>query len=146
MNVTCNTIGRHKAVDGIYLCHVIATILLFLQIAGLNQQITQLKSTGEEVLAKLRSKEEMAAAATAARTAAERSLQMADERAAELRERLEELNKQLEDADRIREYRGPIGMGLFDMCWPRLRNLGRPSGPGGTQLAAEMEELLEPLV
>lgn len=94
----------------------------------------------------MRSKEEMAAAAIAARTAAERSLQMADERATELRERVEELNKQIEETDKNREYRGSTGVGLFDMCWPWFRSRGRPRNDGGTQLASEMEELLEPLV
>ena len=95
---------------------------------------------------KLRSKEEMAAAAIAARSAAERSLQRADERAAEFRERLEELNKQVEEADMNRDYR--LGVWWLDSCWPSSRNRHRSSNNtrGGTQLVAEMEELLEPLV
>jgi len=114
------------------------------QVSELNKQIDRLKHSGEEAVLKLRSKEEMAAAAIVARTAAERSLQMADERAAELRERLEELNKQMEEADRNREYR--LGLGWLDMCCPWLRNRRRSSDRGATQMAAEMEELLEPLV
>lgn len=112
------------------------------QVSELNKQIDRLKHSGEEVRLKLRSKEEMAAAAIVARTAAERSLQMADERAAELRHRLEELNRQMEDADRNKEFR--LGLGWLDMCCPWLRNRRRSSG--STEMAAEMEELLEPLV
>lgn len=112
------------------------------QVSELNKQIDRLKHSGEEAVLKLRSKEEMAAAAIVARTAAERSLQMADERAAELRERLEELNRQMEEADRNKEYR--LGLGWLDMCCPWLRN--RRRARGATQMAAEMEELLEPLV
>lgn len=114
------------------------------QVSELNKQTERLKHSGEEAVLKLRSKEEMAAAAIVARTAAERSLQMADERASELRERLEELNKQIEDADKNREYR--LGLGWLDMCCPWLRNRRSSSGRGATQMAAEMEELLEPLV
>lgn len=112
------------------------------EVSELNKQIDRLKHSGEEVRLKLRSKEEMAAAAIVARTAAERSLQMADERAAELRHRLEELNRQMEDADRNKEFR--LGLGWLDMCCPWLRNRRRSSG--STEMAAEMEELLEPLV
>ncbi|KAG0556144.1 hypothetical protein KC19_11G029400 [Ceratodon purpureus] len=114
------------------------------EVSELNRQIDRFKISGEEAILKLRSKEEMAVAAIAARTAAERSLQMADERAAELRERLEELNKQVEEAEMNKDYR--IGLGWLDSCWPSSRNRQRTSDLGGTQLAAEMEELLEPLV
>lgn len=114
------------------------------EVSQLNKQIDGLKIAREEAALKVRSKEEMASAAIAARTAAERSLQMADERAAELRERLEELNKQLEENESRKEYR--LGLSLLDMCCPWLRNRRRSSEGGGTQMAAEMEELLEPLV
>ncbi|KAG0564456.1 hypothetical protein KC19_8G111600 [Ceratodon purpureus] len=114
------------------------------EVSELNKQIDRFKVSGEEAMLKLRSKEEMAAAAIAARTAAERSLQMADERAGELRERLEELNRLMEEADRNKDYR--LGLGWLDMCCPWLRNRRRSSDGGGTQMAAEMEELLEPLV
>lgn len=114
------------------------------QVSELNKQIDRLKRSGEEAVLKLRSKEEMASAAIVARTAAERSLQMADERAAELRDRLEELNKQMEEADRNKEFR--LGLGWLDMCCPWLRNRRSASDRRATQMAAEMEELLEPLV
>lgn len=114
------------------------------QVSELGKQIDRFKISGEEAMLKLRSKEEMAAAAITARTAAERSLQMADERVGELRERLEDLNKQLEEADRNKDYR--LGLGWFDTCCPWLLNRRRSSDRGGTQMAAEMEELLEPLV
>lgn len=49
---------------------------------------------------KLKFKEETAAAAIAARDAAETSLKLADVRAARLRERVEELTRQLEQLDK----------------------------------------------
>lgn len=45
-------------------------------------------------------KEELAAAAIAAQAAAEKSLQLADSRTTELRERIEVLTRQLEEAER----------------------------------------------
>ena len=124
-------------------CNLIRWMMSW-QVSELNKQIDRFKTSEEEAKLKLRSKEEMAAAAIAARTAAERSLQMADERAGEMRERLEELNKLIEESDRNKDYR--LGLGWLDTCCPWLRDRRRSSDRGGTQMAAEMEELLEPLV
>jgi hypothetical protein len=122
-----------------------------MQIALLKQQITDMRRVVEEAKLEVRSKDEMSSAAIAARDAAERSLQMADERAMDLRDRVEELNKQLEEAFRVREFGGSTGIGgLFELCWPRRQSRGRSVSSshnrGGGNSAAEMEQLLEPLV
>eukprot|EP00246_Nothoceros_aenigmaticus_P000705 TRINITY_DN1093_c0_g2_i10.p2 TRINITY_DN1093_c0_g2~~TRINITY_DN1093_c0_g2_i10.p2 ORF type:complete len:102 (-),score=21.94 TRINITY_DN1093_c0_g2_i10:888-1193(-) len=98
-----------------------------------------------ESSSKLRSKEEMSVAAIHARNTAERALILADERAAELRERIGDMTRQLEEADRKGDKLsgwglGARAMGCFDMCWPWLRGRGRPES------FAEMEQLMEPLV
>ncbi|CAM6041288.1 unnamed protein product [Sphagnum compactum] len=120
------------------------------EIAVLKQQITDMRRVVEEAKLEVRSKDEMSSAAIAARDAAERSLQMADERAMDLRDRVEELNKQLEEAFRVREFGGSTGIGgLFELCWPRWprgRSVSSPHNRGGGNSAAEMEQLLEPLV
>ncbi|CAK9195033.1 unnamed protein product [Sphagnum troendelagicum] len=121
------------------------------EIALLKQQITDMRRVVEEAKLEVRSKDEMSSAAIAARDAAERSLQMADERAMDLRDKVEELNKQLEEAFRVREFGGSTGIGgLFELCWPRWQSRGRSVSSshnrGGGNSAAEMEQLLEPLV
>lgn len=70
-----------------------------------------------ELEKKLKFKEETAAAAMAARDAAEKSLRLADLRASRLRDRVEELTRQLEESDlqgeARRNRRGPRYV-----CWP----------------------------
>lgn len=63
---------------------------------------------------KLNVKEELAAAAMAAQAAAEKSLQLADQRAAELRDRVEELSRQLEEAESQERSRRKVR----HTCWP----------------------------
>lgn len=63
---------------------------------------------------KLNMKEELAAAAMAAQAAAEKSLQLADRRAAGLRERVEELSRQLEEAESRERSRRKVRR----ICWP----------------------------
>lgn len=63
---------------------------------------------------KLKLKEDLAAAAMAAQAAAEKSLQLADSRAAGLRERIEELTKQLEETERRERSR----LKVRHICWP----------------------------
>lgn len=59
-------------------------------------------------------KEELAAAAMAAQAAAEKSLQLADSTAAGLRERMEELSRQLEEAESRDRNRRKVR----HICWP----------------------------
>lgn len=63
---------------------------------------------------KLKLKEELAATAMAAQAAAERSLQLADSRAAGLRLRIEELSRQVEEA----ESRERNNRRVSRICWP----------------------------
>lgn len=111
------------------------------EIAALNERSLKYKELVEEAQSKVGSKEDMALAAIAALNAAERSRQIADERAADLRDRIDEMNRQLEELEQQRERRG---CGLLDWCLPWLRGRGRRGQD--SQLSAEMEELLDPLV
>ncbi|KAI5056644.1 hypothetical protein GOP47_0028462 [Adiantum capillus-veneris] len=117
------------------------------EIAALKKQTEHLSQSLEESNSKLQSKEEMTMAAIAARNAAERSLRIADERAVELRERIEELNRQFDALERMGD--GGISSSLYNLCWPNQWFRGRPlffQGNTPTQPSAEMGELFEPLV
>lgn len=117
------------------------------EITALKKQVEHLNVSLEESNGKLQSKEDMTIAAIAARSAAERSLRIADERAVELRERVEELNRQFDALERLGD--GRISSGLYNMCWPsqwfHIRPLFSQSNTT-TQPSAEMGELFEPLV
>ncbi|GMJ06516.1 hypothetical protein like AT3G49055 [Hibiscus trionum] len=80
----------------------------------LKQELSKTKAALEISNGKLKLKEELAAAAIAAQAAAERSLQLADSRAIGLRERIEELTKQLEEAEGKERSRRK----LRHFCWP----------------------------
>lgn len=117
------------------------------EIAALKKQTEHLSQSLEESNSKLQSKESMTVAAIAARNAAERSLRVADERAVELRERIEELNRQFDALERIGD--GGISSSLYSLCWPNQWFRGRPlffQSSTPTQPSAEMGELFEPLV
>ncbi|KAG6543052.1 hypothetical protein Mapa_015548 [Marchantia paleacea] len=115
------------------------------EITTLNERISELKEMVEEANSKVSSKEQMAMAAIAARNAAERSLQIADERASDLRHRVEDMTRALEELEQGGDF---WARGLLDMCWPWMRGRGRPgingAGPQPVHGSAEMEELLEP--
>ncbi|XP_048326595.2 uncharacterized protein At3g49055-like [Ziziphus jujuba] len=68
-------------------------------VAILSQELEKTKTALDISNRKLNEKEELAAAAMAAQSAAEKSLQLADSAAAGLRNRVEELSKQLEEAE-----------------------------------------------
>ncbi|KAM7273327.1 hypothetical protein ACFE04_027991 [Oxalis oulophora] len=80
----------------------------------LKQELEKTKAALETANGKLKLKEKLAAAAMAAQAAAETSLQLTDSRAAGLRERIEELTKQLEEAEK-REKNSRKSRRL---CWP----------------------------
>lgn len=94
---------------------------------------------------KLKLKEELASAAMAAQAAAERSLQLADSRSGELRERIEELTRQLEEIE-SKERRGRRG--LARICWPfgllKLNSVNNASSrfPNVKRMLPEMQALL----
>ncbi|KAJ7570992.1 hypothetical protein O6H91_01G144000 [Diphasiastrum complanatum] len=119
------------------------------EIASLNGELVEVRKSLQEANYKLKSKEEMAAAAVTARNAAERSLRIADEKAADLRERLEEMAQQLDEADGRIERSHICGVGFLDLCCSWLRRRDRHNanlGEAGGNQSAEMEELMEPLV
>ncbi|KAL6320642.1 hypothetical protein AAG906_008642 [Vitis piasezkii] len=80
----------------------------------LKQELEKTKAALDISNGKLKLKEDLAAAAMAAQAAAERSLQLADSRAAELHERIEELTRQLEEA----ESRDRNRLRVRHVCWP----------------------------
>ncbi|XP_021282633.1 uncharacterized protein At3g49055 [Herrania umbratica] len=80
----------------------------------LKQELEKTKAALEISNGKLKLKEELAAAAMAAQAAADRSLQLADSRAAGLRDRIEELTKQLEEAESKEKSRRKVR----HICWP----------------------------
>lgn len=70
---------------------------------------------------KLKLKEELAAAAMAAQAAAEKSLRLADSRSAGFRERIEELTRQLEEAESMGERKNRRKVRHICWPWPALR-------------------------
>jgi chromosome segregation ATPase len=111
------------------------------QIEALKERLAKYKELVEEANSKVSSKEDMALAAINALNAAERSRQIADERGADLRHRIEDMNRQLEELEQRAENRG---CGLLDWCLSLFRSRSRQGQ--NPQLSAEMEELLDPLV
>ena len=87
------------------------------QISSLRKELDEAKQAMVELENKLKFKEETAAAAMAARDAAEKSLKLADMRSSRLRERLEELNRQLEESDSRIDSVNRNGHRRY-MCWP----------------------------
>ncbi|KAL0385448.1 UNVERIFIED_CONTAM: hypothetical protein Sradi_2939100 [Sesamum radiatum] len=117
-------------------------------LASVRQELEEAKQAVIESEKKLKFKEETAEAAMAARDAAEKSLRLADMRASRLRDRVEELTRQLDELD-TRETSGAGLRRLRYVCWPwqwlGLDYVGsrRPEIP--QQNANEME-LSEPLL
>lgn len=93
------------------------------------------KQSLDEANNKLKSKEEMAAAAMAARDTAEKSLHLADARSSCLRARIEELTRQLEELDGGDEQQNLRKTRYA--CWP-LQWL--PIGMLGTYMGSDRDE------
>ncbi|KAK2983529.1 hypothetical protein RJ640_023063 [Escallonia rubra] len=84
-------------------------------VAILKQELEKTKAALDVSNGKLKLKEELAAAAMTAQAASERSLELADNRTSELRERIEELTRQLEEIEkRERGNRHSVR----HICWP----------------------------
>ncbi|KAG9447276.1 hypothetical protein H6P81_013404 [Aristolochia fimbriata] len=115
------------------------------QLSTLRQELEEAKQKMLESENKLKFKEETAVAAMAARDAAEKSLKLADLRASRLRERVEELSRQIEESD-TREDMGTHNRPRY-VCWPwqwlGLNFVGHH--PETRQNSNEME-LSEPLL
>ncbi|XP_008807472.3 uncharacterized protein At3g49055-like [Phoenix dactylifera] len=116
------------------------------QLSALRKELDEAKQTILESENKLKFKEETAVAAMAARDAAEKSLRLADMRSARLRERLEELTRQLEESESQDDSRNRSRQRY--VCWPwqwlGLNFVGYQSG--GIQQDSNEMELSEPLV
>ncbi|KAI3920200.1 hypothetical protein MKX01_017857 [Papaver californicum] len=83
----------------------------------LREELNRTKASLGTLNNKLKLKEELAVAAMNAQKAIEKSLQLADYRAAGLRERIEELIKELEEAD-SRGERNNKRRKVRHVCWP----------------------------
>lgn len=86
------------------------------QLSSIKQELQEAKQAVLESEKKLKFKEETATAAMAARDAAEKSLRLADSRASRLRDRLEELTRQLEEFENREDLRGQNRPRY--VCWP----------------------------
>ncbi|XP_047318910.1 myosin heavy chain, non-muscle [Impatiens glandulifera] len=116
------------------------------QLSTLRHELKEAKQGLEESEKKLKFKEETAGAAMAARDAAEKSLRMADTRSSRLRDRVEELTRQLEELDnRERSQNGPRYV-----CWPwqwlGLNFVGSQQHSDLQQQTSNEMELSEPLI
>ena len=118
-----------------------------LQLSAVEQELEEAKGAMLESEKKLKFKEETAAAAMAARDAAEKSLRLADLRASRLRDRLEELTRQLEEFENREDSRGRSRPRY--VCWP-WQWLGLDfvgvSRPDTQQQSSNEMELSEPLL
>lgn len=117
------------------------------QLAAIKQDLEDSRQAMLELENKLKFKEETAAAAMAARDAAEKSLRLADLRATRLRDRVEELSRQLEEFETRADLR--VRHGSRYVCWPwqwlGLDFVGSRLPETQEQSSNEME-LAEPLL
>lgn len=120
-----------------------------LQLSALKQELEEAKQAIVESEKKLKFKEETADAAIAARDAAEKSLRLADSRASRLRERVEELTRQLEEFENREDLRRGLG-GPRYVCWPwqwlGLDFVGFSRSDTEQQNSSNEMELAEPLL
>ncbi|KAL7093808.1 hypothetical protein ACP275_11G062400 [Erythranthe tilingii] len=123
------------------------------QLAAVRQELEEARQAVMESEKKLKFKEETAEAAMGARDAAEKSLRLADMRASRLRDRVEELTRQLDELDtRESSSATTITTALNRhryVCWPwqwlGLDYVGSQRAELPQQTANEME-LSEPLI
>lgn len=107
------------------------------EVAMLQQDLEGTKAALEAASNKLLMKERLAATAMAAQAAAEASLQLADSRSSELRDRIEELTRQVEEeADHSKkEQRKSSRKRVRHVCWPwralKLTPNWQGTGDGG---------------
>ncbi|KAF7834469.1 golgin subfamily A member 4-like [Senna tora] len=117
------------------------------QLSALKEELEDAKQSTLESEKKLKFKEETTTAAMAARDAAEKSLKLADIRASRLRDRVEELTRQLEELENREDSRGRSRSRY--VCWPwqwlGLDFVGHQRPDTQQQSSNEME-LSEPLL
>ncbi|CAF1709232.1 BnaCnng04930D [Brassica napus] len=119
------------------------------QLHVLKEELEEAKHAIKESEKKLKFKEETAAAAMGAREAAERSLKLADNRATRLRERMQELNRKVEDLETHRDTNSSNRARY--VCWPwQLLGIdfvgGRRVESEQQQHSSNEMELAEPLL
>nr|XP_004239148.1 myosin heavy chain, clone 203 [Solanum lycopersicum] len=118
------------------------------QFVAVRQELEAAKEAVLEFEKKLKFKEETADAAMAARDAAEKSLRLADLRASRLRDKVEELTRQLEELDGRETSTTGLNRPRY-MCWPwqwlGLDSVGMRRVETQQEGANEME-LSEPLL
>lgn len=119
------------------------------QLSALKRELEEAKQAIVESEKKLKFKEETADAAMAARDAAEKSLRLADSRASRLRDRVEELTRQLEEFENREDLRRGLG-GPRYVCWPwqwlGLDFVGFSRSDTEQQSSSNEMELAEPLL
>ncbi|XP_077250573.1 paramyosin [Tasmannia lanceolata] len=115
------------------------------QLKSLREELEEAKQAILESESKLKFKEETAAAAMAARDTAEKSLRLADTRASRLRERVEELTRQIEELDN-REDSGNRNRQRY-VCWPwQWLGLNFVGSQAEAHQSSNEMELSEPLL
>jgi hypothetical protein len=100
---------------------VLAYISSNIQILEFKEELKRTKSALEMSNNKLQLKERLATTAMAAQAAAETCLRLADSRSAGLRDRIEELTKELEEEDGSdfrKERRRGARRKVRHLCWP----------------------------
>ncbi|KAM0945132.1 hypothetical protein DsansV1_C10g0099351 [Dioscorea sansibarensis] len=119
------------------------------EVAMLKEELSRTKMALDALNNKMQLKERLASTAMAAQEAAEISLRLADSRSAGLRERIEELTKQLEeDVDQGKKERDRGRRRLRHACWPwRVLRFtpavsSRPGNRNRRRTLPEMEALL----
>lgn len=112
---------------------------MFHQVAVLKQELHKTKTTLDISNGKLRLKEELAMTAITAQEAAERSLKLADARAVELRRRVEELTRQLEETDKCENNIHKVRR----ICWPwQFFRLANTRVGNAKRMLPEMQSLI----
>ncbi|KAG8366007.1 hypothetical protein BUALT_Bualt17G0031300 [Buddleja alternifolia] len=119
------------------------------QLGAVRQELEEARQAVMESEKKLKFKEETAEAAMAARDAAEKSLRLADMRASRLRDRVEELTRQLDELDTRETSRTGLTRPRY-VCWPwqwlGLDIVGAHRSETPQVTTANEMELSEPLI
>ncbi|WOH16599.1 hypothetical protein DCAR_0936157 [Daucus carota subsp. sativus] len=115
------------------------------QLSVVRQELEEAKQAVIESEKKLKFKEETADAAMAARDAAEKSLRLADLRSSRLRDKVEELTRQLETHETSRSVLSRPRYACWPWEWLGLNFVGSHQPPTHQESTNEME-LSEPLI
>ncbi|MQL90720.1 hypothetical protein Taro_023333 [Colocasia esculenta] len=100
------------------------------EIASLTEDLVRTRGALDTSNNKLKLKEKLAVTAMAAQSAAETSLRLADSRSVALRERIEELTRQLEEEfERGRREQSGVRRRVRHMCWPWQGLMAKPPIP-----------------